>query len=38
LLRALYPLEAPIRLIGLTLSSLGEDADDPAPTLFDALP
>ena len=38
LLRALFPLEAPIRLIGLTLSSLGEETDEPAPTLFDALP
>ncbi len=35
LLRALFPLEAPIRLIGLTLSSLGEDAPDaPPPDLF----
>ena len=37
LLRALFPLDAPIRLIGLTLSSLNEDgADVPLPPgLFD---
>jgi DNA polymerase-4 len=34
LLRTLFPLEAPIRLIGLTLSGLGEDVSPVTPDLF----